>query len=61
MSDKLVRDLTDLTNKYVKKLSDEQVKVLAHFELAGKEINIKQGDILKAITEPLKINLKRND
>jgi hypothetical protein len=61
LSDKLVKDLTDLTNKYAKKLSDEQIKILNHFELAGKEINAKQGDILKAITEPLKINLKQND
>lgn len=61
ISDKLVSDLTHLTNNYSKGLKEEQVKVLERFEQASKEINKKQGDILKAITEPLKINLNHND
>jgi predicted PurR-regulated permease PerM len=61
ISDKLVDDLTHLTNTYSKGLKEEQSKLLERFEQATKEINKKQGDILKAITEPLKINLNHND
>jgi len=61
LSDKLVSDLTHLTNSYAKSLKEEQSKILDRFELTGKEINKKQSDILKAITEPLKINLNPND
>jgi hypothetical protein len=61
LSDKLVSDLTYLTKNYSKDLKEEQAKVLERFEQASKEINKKQGDILKAITEPLKINLNHND
>lgn len=61
LSDKLVNDLTHLTNSYSKTLMDEQSKVLDRFEQASKEISKKQSDILKAITEPLKINLNHND
>ena len=61
LSDKLVNDLTHLTNSYSKTLKDEQSKVLDRFEQASKEISKKQSDILKAITEPLKINLNHND
>jgi len=61
ISDKLVSDLTHLTNNYSKGLKEEQAKVIERFEQASKEINKKQGDILKAITEPLKINLNHND
>jgi hypothetical protein len=61
LSDKLVNDLTHLTNSYSKTLKDEQSKVLERFEQASKEISKKQSDILKAITEPLKINLNDND
>lgn len=61
ISDKLVDDLTHLTNTYSKGLKEEQSKLLERFEQASKEINKKQGDILKAITEPLKINLNHND
>lgn len=61
LSDKLVNDLTHLTNSYSKTLKDEQSKVLDRFEQASNEISKKQSDILKAITEPLKINLNHND
>lgn len=61
ISDKLVSDLTHLTNAYSKGLKEEQTKVLERFEQASYEINKKQGDILKSITEPLKINLNQND
>lgn len=61
LSDMLVKDLTHLTNSYSKNLKEEQSKVLERFEQATKEISKKQSDILKAITEPLKINLNHND
>lgn len=60
LSDKLVNDLTHLTNSYSKTLKDEQSKVLDRFEQTSNEISKKQSDILKAITEPLKINLNHN-
>lgn len=61
LSEKLVSDLTHLTKHYSKELKEEQSKVLDRFEQASKEISKKQSDILKAITEPLKINLNHND
>jgi type II secretory pathway pseudopilin PulG len=61
LSDKLVKDLTHLTNSYSKNLKEEQSNVLDRFEQTSKEISNKQSNILKAITEPLKINLNDND
>lgn len=61
LSEKLVSDLTHLTKSYSKEVKEEQSKVLDRFEQTSKEIGKKQSDILKAITEPLKINLNHND
>jgi hypothetical protein len=61
LSEKLVSDLTHLTKSYSKEVKEEQSKVLDRFEQTSKEISKKQSDILKAITEPLKINLNHND
>ncbi|MFM2156550.1 MAG: hypothetical protein RL516_1299 [Bacteroidota bacterium] len=61
ISEKLVNDLTHLTSVYTKSIKEEQSKVLDKFEQTSKEINKKQSEILKAITEPLKINLNNND
>lgn len=61
LSEKLVSDLTHLTKSYSKDIKEEQSKVLDRFEQTSKEISKKQNDILKTITEPLKINLNHND
>jgi predicted PurR-regulated permease PerM len=61
LTEKLVSDLTHLTKSYSKEVKEEQSKVLDRFEQTSKEIGKKQSDILKAITEPLKINLNHND
>jgi len=61
LSEKLVSDLTHLNKIYYKEVKEEQSKVLDRFEQTSKEISKKQSDILKAITEPLKINLNHND